>query len=166
MPQCRFLIASMLWKEAQILAKREPRTKADDDAILDLLLGARPKPNDPRKGNGALNHFINVFSLYPESQWAMDAVDEAEEERFGQKINIPINEEVRQKIRVSHFVDAKTAQQEQQYKKAVELFESFLHRYAESREGVSAHSQLAQIYAELYQRNRGRGGKGMVRHAH
>ena len=78
MPQCRYLIASMLWKQVQQLARRETRTKADDDLILDLLLGARDRPNTPRKANGALNHFINVFSLYPESQWAMDAIEEAE----------------------------------------------------------------------------------------
>ena len=64
-------------------------------------------------------------------------------------IEIPINNEVRQKIRVAHITDARAMLQEDQVEKAAELFLSFLHRYPESREAVLAHSQLAQIYTEF-----------------
>ena len=158
MPQCRFLLASLLWKTVREIAARPDRSpeelKQDNDEILDLLLGKRDEKR-VREANGAFNHFVNVFNLYPESQWALDAVEESEKvaafigERFGQSIQVPIGDDVRLKIRQSHFTDARTAFAEQDFPKAAALFESFLQRYAESQEGVIAHTLLAQVYAEL-----------------
>ena len=69
MPECRYLLAKMLWDGAQAEAKKP---KANEDAIKDALFGARAK-NGKRNGLGAYNHAINVFVKYPESKWAASA---------------------------------------------------------------------------------------------
>ena len=74
MPSCRYLLAEMLWKEAQ---KEAEEKKPDKAKIADLLFGA--KEGGKRNGAGAFNHAINVFVKYPESSWAASAGELAEE---------------------------------------------------------------------------------------
>ena len=66
MPECRYLLAQMLWEGAQAEAKEK---KPDEEKIKSMLLGARGK-NGKRNGLGAFNHAVNVYVKYPESSCA------------------------------------------------------------------------------------------------
>jgi hypothetical protein len=98
MPRFRYMFAVLLWKKVQIIATRTPPPadlkKMDpvNIQILNLLLGPRERTGQPRKGNGAYNHFVNVFINYPESPWSMEAFLEARKiddfvyERYKQRL--------------------------------------------------------------------------------
>lgn len=66
MPECRYLLAQMLWEGAQAEAKEK---KPDEEKIKSMLLGARGK-NGKRNGLGAFNHAVNVYVKYPEASCA------------------------------------------------------------------------------------------------
>ena len=74
-PQFYYLLGSIFWKKAQVIAARPNPTQEDNEKILDLLLGGRNKPDTPRIGNGAFNLFINI-NYYPESRWFIMTFDE------------------------------------------------------------------------------------------
>jgi tetratricopeptide (TPR) repeat protein len=76
MPRFYYLLGKIFWDKAQIIAARPNPTQSDNEQILDLLLGVRDKPNAPRKGDGAFNHFTNFIHNYPESRWFMMAMEE------------------------------------------------------------------------------------------
>lgn len=66
MPECRYLLAQMLWEGAQAEAKEK---KPDEEKIKSMILGARGK-NGKRNGLGAFNHAVNVYVKYPEASCA------------------------------------------------------------------------------------------------
>ena len=154
MPQCRFLLASLLWADVQKIAASPEPAAEDREQILTLLLGARGAQNK-RKANGAYNHFVNVFINHPESQWAMDAGEEAEKvnafikERFGVDVPIPITPESIRRMREAQYEVCKTVFTEGDFAKAALLFEAFLPRFPETFEAVEAHVSLALSYANL-----------------
>ena len=79
MAECRYLLAVMLQAEAERLMAEEGfnvNNAEKREAVLSLLLGA--KVAGKRKGDGAYNHFLNVYLKYPESNWAADAGVRAE----------------------------------------------------------------------------------------
>ena len=67
MPLCRYMLADMLWKEAQDEAKKPKR---DDERVKALLFGEKLK-SGKRNGAGAFNHALNVFVKYPERRPTM-----------------------------------------------------------------------------------------------
>lgn len=153
MPQCRYLLASLLWAEVQKIAAQPVTTAEDNEKILTLLLGA--KVQGKRKANGAFNHFINVFVNYPDSEWALDAGEESEKiiafikERFNTVISSPIPPDALARMRKAQYDSARTTFMEQDFPKAVTLLEAILSRYPDTREAIDGHVMLAQSYGEI-----------------
>ena len=77
MPQCRYLLADMLWQEAK--AEYAKKTGRDDEKVKDLMFGEKKKNGKGRTNAGAYNHSLNVFVKYPQSTWASKAGDLAKE---------------------------------------------------------------------------------------
>ena len=123
MSECRYLLAVMLQEEADRLMK-EPGY--DKEAVLSLLVGTRGK-DGKRQGNGAYQHFINVFFKYPESAWAAQAGERAEQVRliitevFGGNIAIQIKPEDIARVRTLQFRDARMLFSQGQIKNATGL---------------------------------------------
>ena len=88
MPICRFMLAKMLWQEAQAEYKKPNR---DDEKVKSLLFGKRDKKGK-RNNKGAFNHSLNVFVQYPWSSWASqagemnEAIRQFAEKNYGAKI--------------------------------------------------------------------------------
>ena len=158
MPQCRFLLASILWKEVLKLAE-EPNNKANDEKIRSLLLGEKDNRGQ-RRGNGAYNHFVNVFANYPESRWAMDAGEMSEtvaafmNERFKAELRAPIvppfNEAVMERMMQEQYTAAKAVLDDEDFLNAIEQLEAFLGRFPDRRFSFLAHGLLARAYAGQY----------------
>lgn len=152
MPQCRYLLATMLWAEAQKIAGTAS-TADDEEKIKSLLLG--PRADKGRQGNGAFNHFINVALLYPESQWAANAGDEAEKvqafikERYNTELQVPISDEQRRRIIAMQFAAAAEAFANNDFESARDLYQQVLGRNKESDQWITALANLVQCYAEL-----------------
>lgn len=68
LPECRYLVANMLWEKAKIEMKAE---NPNDTNFLTLILGE--KVNGRRSGLGAFNHAVNVYIKYPDSDYAEKA---------------------------------------------------------------------------------------------
>ena len=157
MPQCRYLLGVLLLNEAQAEIKKGDA--ADNDRIKDLLLGERDPNGKARKGDGAFNHFINVFIRFPESQWAADAGERAEavrklvKERYAADIQTPVTEEQMRKVRQLQFANAKRLFSENQFEQATERFLQVLNQFPEYEESVPALGDLAIAYIELSDKN-------------
>ena len=151
MPQCRYLLAVLLMDEAMAEVKK---TGGSDDRIKDLLLGERDPQTKQRKGNGAFNHFINVFIRFPESQWASEAGERSEtirkliKERFGADLRTPVTPAQMAKVRQMQFAGARLLFSQNQFKEAAEKYLLVLNQFPESPESVSALGDLAVCYIE------------------
>lgn len=104
LPQCRFLMAKMLWEAAQQEYKDKKR---DDEQVKSYLFGA--KVGGKRNNQGAYNHALNVFLKYPESTWAAQAgelADEVEEfaiNTYKAKIQKKVTPEMIANVRAMQF---------------------------------------------------------------
>ncbi len=151
MPQCRFLLGAIKEKEAMKLADGG---EANNAKILDLLLGSRNPQTKKRKGNGAYNHFLNVFIRYPESQWAGECGQRAEklrafiQDRFNTKIRQSVTSDQMAKVRQMQFANAQLAFSQNQYKEAIVKYEEALSRFPEVPESVDALGNLAICYID------------------
>lgn len=151
MPQCRYLLASLLWDEVRAEMKKE---KPDKAKILDLLLGERDESTRKRKGNGAYNHFLNVFLRYPESQWAVECANKAEEiakfitEQYGKTVRTNVTPEQIAKVRRMQFANAQTVFRSNQYKPAIEELSAVLNKFPEVPEAVPALADLTFCYLD------------------
>ena len=152
MPECRYLLAKMLWDGAQAEAKKP---KANEDMIKDALFGARA--GNKRNGLGAYNHAINVFVKYPESSWAADAGEMTEQiaafvkERYKKEIKTNISADQLKKVRMMQYQNAFELYRGQEYEKAVAAYKDILARAPESEESVSARGVLADCLVNLRQ---------------
>jgi TolA-binding protein len=152
MPQCRYLLAVLLMNDAMAEVKKPD---ASDDVIKDRLLGERDPVTKARKGNGAFNHFINVFIRFPESQWAAEAGERSEairkliKERYNADLKTPVTAEQMAKVRQMQFAGAKLVFSQNQFKEAAEKYLLVLNQFPESSESVSALGDLAVCYIEL-----------------
>ena len=153
MPECRYLLAKMLWDGAQAEAKKP---KANEDMIKDSLFGARV--GGKRNGLGAYNHAINVFVKYPESSWSADAGDMTEaiaafvKERYKKEIKTNITPAQIETLRKKKYQDAFELYRGQEYEKAVAAYKSLLERVKdETEDSVSARGVLADCYVNLRQ---------------
>jgi TolA-binding protein len=151
MPQCRYLLGKLLMDEAFAEAKKKD---GNDDKIKDLLLGERDPQTKRRKGNGAFNHFINVFIRYPECQWAAQSGEDSEKirsfikERYGADLKTPVTPEQMAKVRQMQFSGARLVFSQNQFKEAIEKYLAVLNQFPESEESVAALGDLAFCYME------------------
>ncbi len=151
MAECRYLLGVMLYDEARKIMKTPGY---DQEKVKTLLFGAKGK-DGKRDGNGAFNHFINVFVQYPESQWAADAGTHTEEIKalvktaFGTSITVPITPEQWSKMRDKQFSESRVLFNQGQYEKAVEALLNVVNRFPSSPETIPALGDLARSYIEL-----------------
>ncbi len=153
MPQCRYILADILFKEAAKIEKAGG--KDAKDKIADAILGA--KKGNKRNGNGAYNHAINVYVKYPESPWAAKAGELVEEicdmiqRTHGKDLraatNIPPGQ--MKKVREMQFRNAIAAYQDKKYDDAAQQLIELLKTYPELEESVGAVSTLAETYSAL-----------------
>lgn len=154
MPQCRYLLSDLLWKEAQ---KEAAKPKFDKGRIGDLLFGEKGR-NNKRSGAGAYNHALNVFIRYPYSPWATAAekmVDEIKAfmmERFNTPITDKVTPELRAQVRRTRFRNADERLGSGEYEKAIADYFSVLADYPESPESVGAVVKIVEAYHELLKR--------------
>ena len=153
MPQCRYLLAVLLMDEAMAESKK---SGANEDRIKDLLLGERdPQKGGQRKGNGAYNHFLNVFIRFPENQWAADAGERAEtlrkfiQTRYNTTIRSSVTEAQMKKVREMQFVGARLFFSQNQFKEAIERFLLVLNQFPEAPESIFALGDLTVSYIEM-----------------
>lgn len=157
MPQCRFMLAEMLWAEAQKEAKVTP--KRDDEKIKALMFG--DKVGGKRNGQGAFNHSLNVFVQYPESAWAAkagemsEAIREFAEKEYGAKIKSNVTPEQMAKVRAMQFRGAHEKLAEGDYDGAIADFNTALAAYPEGKESIAAVEALAKAYGDQIMRNKG-----------
>ena len=154
MPECRYLLAKMLWDRVQAEAKKP---KADENLIKDSLFGARGK-NGKRNGLGAYNHAINVCAKYQESSWAADAgeltekIEKFVKERYNKEIKSNITAAQINNLRKRKYQDAFELYRGQDYAKAVEAYKKILANLeAETEDSASARGVLADCYVNLRQ---------------
>ena len=151
MPQCRYMLAVLLMDEAMAEAKKEG---GRDDRVKDLLLGEKDPQTKLRKGDGAFNHFINVFIRFPESQWASDAGERSEairkfiRERYNTELRTPVSPEQMAKVRQMQFAGARLVFSQNQFKEAAGKYLLVLNQFPESPESVAALGDLAVSFAE------------------
>ena len=164
MPECRYLLAKMLWDGAQAEAKKP---KANEDLIKDSLFGARVR-SGKRNGLGAYNHAINVFVKYPESSWSADAGEMTEaiaafvKERYKKDIRTNISAGQIEALRKKEYQNAFELYRGQEYDKAVEAYKKILANLKEETEdSASARGVLADCYVNLRQNAK----KGSPEHA-
>lgn len=158
MPQCRYLLAEMLWKEAQSEYKKPKR---DDEKIKSLMFGAKDSASGKRRANGCYNHAITVFVNYPESVWASKAGDLAEaiagfaQTAYNAKIKTAITEEQRARSRGMQFKAAQEKFAENKYEEAVKDFEEALSRFPEYPESITAIDAVIRARQAIRARTKG-----------
>ncbi len=152
MPQCRYLLAVLLMDEAVQESKKD---NANEDRIKDLLLGERDPQTRQRKGNGAFNHFINVFIRFPESQWAAEAGERSEtirkmiKDRYNAELRTPVTPAQMAKVRQKQFDGARLEFSLNRFKEAAEKYLLVVNQFPETPESLPALGDLAISYIEM-----------------
>ena len=155
MPECRYLLAEVMWKAVQEEAKKP---KVDEDMIKDSLFGARK--GNKRNGAGAYNHAINVFVKYPESKWAAGAGELAEKiakfvkTRYKKDIKTNISADQMKKVRRLQFENADEAFRNNDFANAVKAYGDILAQFPEAEESIGAVANLAESWLNLWQNER------------
>ena len=140
MPLCRFMLAKMLWEEAQAEYKKPKR---DDERVKSLLFGEKGS-SGKRNNLGAFNHALNVFILYPESTWAADAGEMSEkirefaEQNYGAKIKTTITQDQLAKVRQMQFRSPAEKMAEDRTEEAIAEYLEVLGRYPEVKAQLDA----------------------------
>ena len=156
MPLCRFMLADMLWKEAQAEMKKP---KKNEELVKALMFGEKLK-NGKRNGAGAYNHALNVFIKYPESTWASRAgelTDEIENfaiGTFGAKIQKKITPEQLEKVIRMQFKTAADKYGEGDYEGSIKEYMQALSRYPERKESIRAIESIISAYQQLIMRSK------------
>jgi TolA-binding protein len=150
MAECRYLLGMMLLNESR---KQMKAASYDPEKVKTLLFGAK-LANGGRTGNGAFNHFINVFVQYPESQWAADAGERADEikdlamKTWGVKIDVPITREHWERMRGRQFAEARVLFNQNHFEEAIEALLTAVNRYPDVPETIGAIGDLVRCYIE------------------
>ena len=153
MPECRYLLARVLWKTVEKEAKK---AKPNEDLIKDTLFGAKTRTGK-RNGAGAYNHAINVFINYPESAWAANAGEITEDiekftlKRYNKQIRTNVSADQRKKVRETQFRNAWEIYKSNDVAKTIDTYSALLAQYPEYLESVGALSILAQSYISQWQ---------------
>ena len=152
MPLCRFMLAKMLWTEAQAEYKKPKR---DDERVKSLLFGEKSGSTGKRNGLGAFNHSLNVFIQYPESTWAADAGEMSEaikdfaEKSYGAKISTKITPEQLAHVRQMQFRAPAEKMAEGETEAAIAAYLEVLGHYPEVKESVLAVEEIIRGYLDL-----------------
>ncbi len=150
MAECRYLLAVMLQEESARLMEQPNYEK---ESVLSMLVGTRGA-DGKRQGNGAYQHFINVFLKYPESAWAAEAGERAEQVRmiitdvFGGTIKTSVTPEQTAKVRSIQFRDARMLFSQGQIQNAQERLLLVLNRFPDGADAVPALGDLARCYMQ------------------
>ncbi len=148
--QCRYLIGSMLYREAK--AEIAKGAKADEERIKSLLLGERDKSTKKRNGQGAFNHLVQVYMNYPESQSASLAGDLVEEiqqllkTRYQANVKVNVSPEQRAKVRAQQYVGANVKFDAGDWDAAAEAFSKTISANGLSAEALPALRKMAECY--------------------
>ena len=160
MAECRYLLAVMLQNEADRLMAEEGFSVNNNEKreeVLSLLLGA--KEAGKRKGDGAYNHFLNVYLQYPESNWAADAGERAEAVRsilvdtFGGNVKASVTDEQTARVRQIQFRDARALFAQGQIDNARDRLIQVLNSFPDCPEAIPALGDLARCYMQGIQDN-------------
>ena len=155
MAECRYLLAVMLQAEAdRIMAENgfSVNNSEKREEVLSLFLGS--KNAGKRKGDGAYNHFLNVYMQYPESNWAADAGERAEAirtilvDKFGGKVESPVTPEQTARVRQIQFRDARALFKQGQVANARERLVQVLNTFPDCPEAIPALGDLARCYMD------------------
>lgn len=149
LPQCRYLIGSMLYDQAKTeVAKPKP----DEEAIKNLLLGERDPKTKKRNGQGAFNHLVNVYVNYPESQSAAAAGDTVEairnliQDRYNTTLKVNVSDDQRAKVRQQQYVEANVKFNAGQWAEAAEAYSKTVSQYGINAEALTALCNMAESY--------------------
>ena len=151
MPLCRFMLAKMLWAEAQAEYKKPKR---DDERVKSLLFGDKSS-GGKRNGLGAFNHALNVFIQYPESTWAADAGDMSEKikefaaKNYKANVGVTITDEQKRRVREMQFQGAREKIAEGEVESGIVDYLDAIGRYPESKEAVRGIEEVASAYLDL-----------------
>ena len=157
MPICRFMLAQMLWKEAQAEYKKPKR---DDEQVKALLFGKKMK-NGKRNQKGAFNHAVNVCLTYAWSSWAPKAGEMSEEirafaeEKYGAKIKTNITPEKLAEARAMQFRGAHEKFAEGNYEEALADYAEALSTLPEGVESIRAIENTIMAKLNLLARGQG-----------
>ena len=152
MPQCRYLLAEMMWKGVQTELKKP---KPDDALILNLLFGEKSKSTNKRVGGGAFNHAVNVAVQYPESTWASSAealernIRELVKKRFNKEITTAIKPDQHKKILQMKFKDAHELFGNNDFPAAAPKYEEVLRQVPETTESVRSIGNLITCWINM-----------------
>ena len=160
MAECRYLLAAMLQEKAQAIMDEAGFSANDSqkrEAVLSLLLGSKDVNSGKRKGDGAYNHFLNVYLKYPESQWAADAGERAEQVRdwlvnvFGGKVDSKVTAEQTARVRTIQYRDARALFEQGQIDAARDRLTQVLNSFPDCPDAVPALGALAKCYIQKIQ---------------
>ena len=153
MPECRYLLAKMLWDAAQAEAKKPNR---NDDFIKNALFGKRE--GKKRNGLGAYNHAINVYAKYTDSSWAADAAEMTKaieafvKKEYNKDIKTNITSAQIEKLNKKKYQNAFELYRSGEFENAAKAYQDLLgHVKAETTDSVYARGVLADCYVELRQ---------------
>ena len=151
LPQCRFLLAKLMWDAAQAEMKKP---KPAEETVKSLLFGERGA-NGKRAGDGAYNHALNVFLKYPESNWASDAdelcvkIQNLVRDRYKKDLKYNASAAQRTRVRQMQFKAADKLYRSGEYGKAIAAYTKTLSKYQEWPESALAMANMAQCHLEL-----------------
>ena len=155
MAECRYLLAVMLQAEAERLLSAEGfsvNNAEQKEAVLSLLLGA--KVAGKRKGDGAYNHFLNVYLKYPESNWAAEAGERADAvhailvDTFHGNVVNQVTDEQTARVRQIQFRDARALFAQGQIANARERLPQVLNAFPDCPEAIGALGDLVRCYMD------------------
>jgi tetratricopeptide (TPR) repeat protein len=147
MANCRYMLGSIMWKEAQTLIEEG----GDQAKIIELLAG-KAKPKGGREA-GALSHLVNVFAGYPSSKWAADAGEQVDRietvlKGYGATIKTSVTPEKMAEVRRYQFQGARALFSQNQFANAVNAYLKVLNRFPEGETSVAALGELSRCYVE------------------
>lgn len=153
MAECRYLLAVMKQERAEAIMADDFNIKdaKQKESVLALLLGARDV-NGKRKGDGAYNHFVNVYLKYPESNWAADAGERSEQVRsilvdtFGGKVESKVTAAQTTRVREIQYRDARTLYAQGKFDQAQDRLLKVLNSFPDCEESIPALGDLAKCY--------------------
>ncbi len=156
LPQCRYLIGSMLYDQAKL---EMGKPKPDEDVIKNMLLGERDPKTRKRNGQGAFNHLINVYVNYPESQSASAAGDAVEairniiSDRYQTTLKVNISDEQRAKVRQQQYIEANVKFNSQMWAEAAEAYSKTISQNGLSAEALTALTNMVECYVNATAKN-------------
>ncbi len=170
MPECRYLLAKLLWDAAQDEAKQK---KPDEEKIKSALLGARDPKTKKRNGLGAFNHAVNVYVKYPEASCAANAGKVYEDvaafvlERYKVDLKkaVKISPDQMKKVRHMQFANAYEKYKMGDVEGALKAYGELIAQFPDAEEVPGAVAVLADGNLALWQTTKDAAKKAAYRKA-